>query len=530
MKNIYKNRLVVNQRGGAIVIDSSTNSEKTHISDRHGNNLNLNKVVNSELATNNKQTNVVNDEYKTVGNNSNAFVAGDNILRIGGNSYNFQGFISQSELDAYSDWKEIYRPIALLNSNFKIERGGESYPNGESLKMSGNRSANPVLAEIVVSVNNKFSGYINGVPIVGIDQDEVTDYSHVPDRGKTTPAARNKLDPILDIQLATGNTGSGAPGTLEFGPNINPSTEDGTWKKSTTNISDALLAIQDKLSSSEANMGNGGDKIEHHKRNKFETVGATFNDYPSVRIDDHGRSQPMEMVVGKNGAFKNHDYAPMIEEVDNSSTFPCGEDSKIICNRYNRTVGSGGINLKTTGCFEIGGTTLKVGAKHITINSSHGLHIASESFVELQSLKSIVLRTNRQVYVECALGVKNNVVIGGGSYTEGETYLQHVTAPLEVQQTEETLVMGKFNTDTNRRLLIGETNVNGTYYPTYAIADENIMMTYPHSHHFNNLPLRLATSNADVRLLAANEEINTHGSVSQALGQQHERKVGVSVK
>jgi hypothetical protein len=44
-------------------------------------------------------------------------------------------------------------------------------------------------------------------------------------------------------------------------------------------------------------MGNGGDENLITKRNKNETIGATFNDYPSIRIDNKGRSQPFEMLV-----------------------------------------------------------------------------------------------------------------------------------------------------------------------------------------------------------------------------------------
>jgi hypothetical protein len=74
-------------------------------------------------------------------------------------------------------------------------------------------------------------------------------------------------------------------------------------------------------------------------------VGAVINDYPSTRIDPEGRSQPLEMLVSNIGIFKNHDAVPHVEEVDNSSMFPCGNDIKIVGNQYKRTVGSGGILL-----------------------------------------------------------------------------------------------------------------------------------------------------------------------------------------
>jgi hypothetical protein len=177
----------------------------------------------------------------------------------------------------------------------------------------------------------------------------------------------------------------------------------------------------------------------------------------------------------------------------------------------------------------MGGTVLRGGFKQINLNASHGVHIASESNLELQSLKTIVLRTNRQVYVESSMGIKNNLIVGGGLAVEGETYLQHVTAPLEVQQTENTVVLGKFAIDQDRRLIIGECNIAGEFYPVYAKATDDLIVTYPHSHHFNNIPLKLMESNEDVRKDAHNNKINAHNTVAQSYAQLHEKKIPVKI-
>jgi hypothetical protein len=197
-------------------------------------------------------------------------------------------------------------------------------------------------------------------------------------------------------------------------------------------------------------------------------------------------------------------------------------------NRYTRVVGSGGIQLKTTGATEMGGASLKGGFKKINLNASHGFTIASESFVEIQSLKSVILRTNRQVYIDGAAGIKGNLVIGGGQYTEGEAYFQHITGPLEVQETEDVTLFGKFATDTEGSLLIGYAHIGPMRYPVFATPTDNLIVNYPHGHHFNNIAMRLTASNSDVRKFAAAEQINNHSNVSQSLPQRHERKVAQS--
>lgn len=521
----YKNRTIINQRGGSIDIDNSTEKEKIQISHRSGSNLNFTNIVTSELASNNKQLIVINDNYKTVGGTDSEYVVKDKIERVGENSYSFKGTYGDSEIDAFKQWKAAYKTIANANSRFKINRGGASFPNGPTTPTSGTRSSNPTLNQTIVPVENNFGGYIK-TPIRNASTDEVVDYVPMPYRD-TEPATPKDVT-TSDVDLAAGVNGSAAPGVLEFGSSNSAATEDGSWTPNTqsTNIGNSIKNLQDSaLNAIEAQMGNGGDDISFVKRNKSDTVGAIFNDYPSIRIDTKGRSQPIEVVVSASGAFKNHDYVPIVEDIDNSSTFPCGNENKTVGNKYNLNVGSGGINLKSTGSIELGGSNLKMGFQKVNISALHGIHLHSESVVELVSLKSISLRTNRQVYIESSLGVKNNTIIGGGLYTEGEVYLHHITAPIEIQQTLDTTLYGRFNCTAPRTLPIGEVfDPEWGWLTVFALADDNLIINYPHSHHFPNLPLRLTSSNSDVRKFAANERINTHGAFSTALAQKHERR------
>jgi hypothetical protein len=521
---VYKNRLILNQRGGSLDIDGTTEQEKVKLSQRSGSNISLTNVVNSELATNNKQTNVVHDLFETVGNDKTVFTGGDYTHRVGNNSYVLKGFINPSEIESFDKWKATYDKIARINSQFKIKRGGEGFPNGDTTELEGERSNNPVIGSKTYTVENKFNGY-TGIPIRKSTIDGVTIYATVPDKGTTKPAETRDIK-VEDIEQSAGTLGSNAPGVMEFGASKSAATENGEWMSNdeAQQINEEILKIQDELIPIEQSMGEG-DETLLTKRNRYEQIGAIFNDYPSIRIDEKGRSQPLEMLVSETGVLKNHDYIPQVEEVDNSSNFPCGNDDAVIGNRFSRVVGSGGVQLKTTGSMELGSSTLKVGAKKININASHGIQIASESSLDLISLKTITLRTNRQVYIESSLGVRGNAVLGGGIYAEGEVYCHHITAPLEVQQTQDTIAMGKFATATNRSLVIGEAQIGGVFYPVYALKNDDLIINYPHSHHFNNIPLRLTQSNKDVRNFAASENMNAQNNIAQALPQIHERKL-----
>lgn len=83
---------------------------------------------------------------------------------------------------------------------------------------------------------------------------------------------------------------------------------------------------------------------------------------------------------------------------------------------------------------------------------------------------------------------------------------------------------GKFAINVDRQLIIGECNIDGQFYPVYAKASDDLIVTYPHSHHFNNIPLKLMESNEDVRKDAHNNKINVHNTVAQSYAQLHEKK------
>jgi hypothetical protein len=522
----YQNKVVWNQRGASIEIDNSTNTEKIHISQRSGSNIELNNLVNSELATNNKQTNIVNDSYKTVGNDDLEYIAGDKTVRVGENSYELKGFSTQEQLNAFKEWKDTFQPMASINSEFRVLRGGNSYPNGTSIFQKGERDKNPVLKFKVLSVENEHKGY-SGTPLRKSSVDDVMDYTKVIDRNPK-PATERTIEES-DISKSAGGSGSEAPGVLKYGPSKSAATENGKWEANPANdrLVEYIQTTQENLNLIEEKMGNGGDEITYQKRNKINVVGATLNDYPSIRIDPEGRSQPFEMLLSEKGVFKNHDAVPHIEEVDNSN-FPGGEQTDIINNKWNVNVGSGGINQKTLGCWEMGGATLKQGFKKINISASHGLVLGSEEIIELQSIKSIVIRTGRQVYVGGSLGVGGNTILAGGAYVGGELFVEHITAPLEVHQTEDTTVFGKFATDEPDTLLIGYAHVGGMKYPVYAEPTDDLIVTYPHSHHHNGPAMRLTKKNSDVRKIAQNEGLNRHNYLVQPLAQLDEKKKGQS--
>lgn len=530
----YKNEYVLNQRGGSLRIDNTTDKESTQLSQRSGSNINLTNVVNSEFAANNKQVTVTSDLFHTVGGDETTFVSGDVFKRTGSNTHNFHGYKSDSEIQAFAEWKALMideeNKIPQTTSMFDILRGGFSEPNGVPTPLVGTRASNPTLNNKPLSLNNEFQAYYK-VPVVSSVGDEVQQY--VPVLGRVGGVVQMNVS-AGDIVKAAGEFGSKAKGVLKYGGQDSAATEGGDWNDTTIDekpkgkfLADKLVEMQEeKLSEIEEKMGDGGSEINFYKKNVGEIVGAEFNDFPSIRVDPEGRSQPIEKLLTDKGVITNYDSIPVIERVDNDSAFACGEKNVTVGNRYTVKVGSGGFSVRSTGGITMAGTYVDISGKDVKINGAYNVHIGGENGVEIASKDNITIRTNRQIFMQGSVGIHKNLIAGSGVYVDGELYCHHITAPIEVQQTEDTRVFGKFATNNRRTLPIGEVynQVSKTWEIVYAYPNPDLILNEPHSHHFNNIPIRLMKSDEDLRKVSQAEGINQHGVTVPAISVYHERK------
>ena len=168
-------------------------------------------------------------------------------------------------------------------------------------------------------------------------------------------------------------------------------------------------------------------------------------------------------------------------------------------------VGAGGLNLKSYGPTNITGSITNMVGEQVNIASDNEINIDSDIINISANILRMRNKRQKQVLIETNLGVNKNVVIGGGLHVEGETYLQHVTAPREYQETELThasLTVGAEFTAT----ITGDSDADGallsgsTHTVSIATSDNNVVKE--HSHAFANLPLTLKDTNALVRTAA----------------------------
>jgi len=173
----YKNKVVWNQRGGSIEIDNSTGEELLAFTHYSGSNTKMTPSVNSEYAANNKQTEIVNDEFELIHNNKNTFIGGDHIERIVGSKIRQSGYSNPEQVEAAKQWKKEFQPIAERNSMFRTQVGGVSYPNGVVTPENGTRDKNPAhnqeLYRNRVNPEGPATAEMTGVPQIGSGSNQV---------------------------------------------------------------------------------------------------------------------------------------------------------------------------------------------------------------------------------------------------------------------------------------------------------------------------------------------------------------------
>jgi hypothetical protein len=278
-------------------------------------------------------------------------------------------------------------------------------------------------------------------------------------------------------------------------------------------------------------------------------VGMATNKMSDIRIDDKGKQSPYGMTVGEQRTYQKQVETPLVEKV-HVDNLAGGTFTMFAGNGANFVVGARGLCFDCYGTTKINGSRVDIGGAQVNISSKNEVNLASDSRLALEAKVLSLKSTSGQVLMENNLGVSGNMIVGGGAHIEGETFLNHVTAPMELQLTEMTpYLFGQSNPKDEKKIgflkvgtrlkcrldgvglafnaagIVGEIGqvslpVTGTaelevidYSPAIVSAvlegapveepDLCGSIIYPHNHVFRSIPMTLEGSNEDVRKKAA---------------------------
>lgn len=559
----YRNKFVINQKAGSLEFVNTDNREILKMTHFSGSFKEFTNECNVELATGNDQQLVLQDSFDTVRGFRNSFTGRDHEHLIKGDHH-----VKIGKLDAalYQQWAVAMAELNDVKQLFETKRTDAieheilKFTSTQQTK-SGTHAPCPVCnsgefdkRDRLHRVIGAMDRYANGVYFETLDSqpvrlnyvNEVTLSMKLASTQKTPSAmgkgivyinprenawsVRGKDETNHHYDLGTYKTGAGyifgAVCPVCDGSGLSPSSMGGTWDveplKETnaagTGAFDKLLqTTAKKLFEIEKKMGVGGNSVEHVAKHKSETIGLHMNDFPSVRVDSVGKIARDKVIVHPGGTFNSQQASPLIEYV-HVDDMPGGNSTLNVCNKWNVQVGAGGVSIKSFGSVDVSGTITNVAGDQVNIASDNEINIDGGKRLNIVAdIISLRQRNREQVLVDSNLGVSQNVIIGGGLHVEGELSVNHITAPVEIQETDPMVSFGqllaglvfKVNIDGGTHVDAADSSDNHNHWsnavitvipgPTPEGSNHNKVRMYPHTHHFRNLPLNLKEDNDAVR-------------------------------
>lgn len=506
----YRNKYVINQKGGSLEFVNSDLNEKVRMTHYSGSFKEMNNQTTIELNTKNRQGLTLNDYYDTVrgfkneyiGKNSDEVVARDKYKKVG--NLNEEYFEKWHEIaSSIQDYKQLFEKKRALNNNITGSDGTVLIKRNSALQ---ERSGS--FADFPVTSSDSYTA------LTGTSQ-ETSAYS--PTEFDTTTGHFIK-NIVGDKSERTGEgsaTANASRWEVQSGRSFvngqgkSLSTQDGSWdvESKKEELENLIASELPELTRIEQELGIGGSEIIQITKHKMETIGMLMNDFGSIRYDDIGKLTPSEVLVDEDVVYLNKTESPLLEYV-HVQDLPGGNYTLNVCNGYNVMVGAGGLNLKSYGPTNITGSITNVTGEQVNIGSENEVNIDAKVVNISAEILRLRNKNQRQVLIDSGLGVNKNVIIGGGMHVEGELFIQHITAPMELHTTE-TVEIETFNTEP-------ALSSNPSTH-THAI---NIPA---HSHIFRAPAMTLVGGNAALRAAAANA-LNSSSSRNVASKIHNEKK------
>ena len=540
----YRNKYVINQKGGSLEFVNTDNREILKMTHYSGSFLEFNNHTNISLATRNSQQLVLEDEYDTVKGFRNVFTGRDLDYIVRGDSYLKIGELNH---DYHFNWRETMRPLADMKSLFETSRLTGIPGFGGTLDQIRSPIGQGYIPCPVCNDTDRIKYwsiggyYAHGGPTsthVGFNGASRTTRGGNSTVGYNPPRGMYRGPKRNSIQYEHGNTGEktfyqypyassnelhnegrgqifGEKCPVCNGKGFSPSTMEGTWepekRKSDKEFETMLKRVTEELAVIESNLGLGGSEIINTAKHKVESIGLVMNDFSSIRTDPVGKMYRDKMIIHDQGVFASQKPSPLIETV-HVDDLPGGTYTLNVSNRWNVSVGAGGISMKTFGRVEVTGTQVNISGEQVNIASKNEVNIdGGERLSIVGDIISIRQRDRGQVLVDSNLGVSQNVIIGGGLHVEGEISCHHLTAPVEMHETEIARIYSKLLKGLTFKCNIKggshAVSPHGTAHPSWTggtitlVSDSNDdhVVDYGHSHIFKNAAMHLVDHNDMVR-------------------------------
>ena len=508
----YRNKFVLNQKGGTIEIVNTDNREILKLTHYSGSFKEYNNEAAIELVTGQDQKLVHGHQFTTVKGHRSDITNMDYDQIIRGDYYRKVGTFNHGK---YEEWQNELRLLSDIKQLFETKRASYLPDGSQNVylpKVSGLQTKEPAgrtghVACPVCSHDER--------PKIWVDQSTPLT-ARLP---AITTIANQYLDGASGFvfPISTGlpiipKLGQPAPNPTQFlqsgkcpccgGDGKSPSTFgslDFVKEKKDELLSIEIESKIEKITQIEKELGLGGSEIVNISKHKIENIGLVMNDFPSIRVDEIGKITPNQVIPLKGGVIVNQKASPLIEYV-HTDEMPGGSYTLNCANKFNVQAGANGISFKTFGPVDIGGTLVNVAGEQVNIGSANDINISGGRVSIVADILNMRQREYKQIIIESSLGIARNLVVKGGAHVEGELYCQHVTAPVEMKVTDANTAYGQINPVQIGYAIGSDTRGDGHYLPVYGFgASPMACNSYKHSHTYESIPTTFTRSEADVR-------------------------------
>ena len=282
---IYRNKYLINQKGGTLEFTNTDNKEALKLSHYSGSSIIFTNPTTIYLATANEQHLIQGDKFETVRGSDNFYVDGDKDVTIRGDVYRKIGSLDSG---AVQKWKDIMQGVADVKQRFETQRvKNKELFNSVEQKQSGSYGKCPVCQQ-----DRKYSTLENN-PFAAVGIPNIT-------AGGGGYQARDGVR-LYDTVDAIGFQQPGKPQDLAFPPTGKCPSCGGTGKSVSSmggewspdpakqQLQALLNSKISSISKAEADLGLGGHEIVDITKHKIETIGTIMNDFGSIRVDSQGK-------------------------------------------------------------------------------------------------------------------------------------------------------------------------------------------------------------------------------------------------
>ncbi len=466
-EQLIREKITFNSRAGALTFTGTDYFAKINLSHQQGSFIQMDNSGYKQMIYGKDSSFTLGDEFKTV--------KGDVINRVY-KDYNIvcdQSFTIRSgsrKYETYEKAKDVIAKRAAVLSKFKTERTdglqsavfgthktkqdtSQRRPNPNLYNRGGAAKVSPALKsvptktpkEIAEKDKNSSTGLTippNTADYRNISRLGVKDKTGL-ENGEITP---QRVSPITwdegNYARYAGIVGWDRRSRSDIKKSL--STAGGSFNPtkgtSIEEVKQKLIEVGKELDETLKSEGDGGDCRIEITKDYYMRVGAVNNDFPAVRVDPVGGIVLAGVFQGDRGPSSIYRETNLVEYTGNDSNFPCGNYTISCGNKFAVDAGTGGVVLKTVGVTEIAGVATKVSGLHlIELTTAGSISLdAGKSLTITADILSLRQSKNKQMALGGSVGVENNITVGGSAIVNGELYLQHVTAPAEIQTTDQT--------------------------------------------------------------------------------------------